>query len=48
MEISKLGADGEVTYLLAPTLGSAAKVDVRIIWEDDSGEPRVWESELTL
>jgi hypothetical protein len=47
-EVTLLGSGAYARYLLAPSLGSAPTVHARITWDDDSGEARSWESELTL
>lgn len=41
-EIKKLGPGVDVGYLLAVMMGSPDLLDVRITWEDDTGEPRSW------
>jgi hypothetical protein len=47
-EINILGPGAESRYVLAVTLGGPRVLDVRIEWEDDSGEPRRWESQLKV
>jgi hypothetical protein len=47
-EITKLGPRAYARYPLAVALQSQQTVDARITWDDDSSEPRSWESQLTL
>jgi hypothetical protein len=47
-ELTKLGPGASARYLLAPTMGSAMNVDVRVTWDDDSGDGRSWESQQNL
>ena len=47
-EITTIGAGTEHRYILAASLQSARIVDVLIQWNDDSGEPKRWESRLKI
>ena len=47
-EITAIGSGTEHRYILKVSLNSAGIVDVLIRWDDDSGEPRRWESKLKI
>ena len=47
-EVRMLGPGGSARYLLAPAMGKPMTVEARITWDDDSGEIRSWESQLSL
>ena len=47
-EITTIGAGTEHRYILAVSLQLAKIVDVLIQWDDDSGEPKRWESRLKM
>ena len=47
-EITTVGAGTKHRYILAVSMQSAIIVDVLIQWDDDSGEPRRWESKLKI
>ena len=47
-EITTIGPGTEHRYILAVSLQSASIVDALIQWDDDSGEPRRWESKLKI
>ena len=47
-EITTIGPGAEHRYILAVSMQSARIVDVLIHWDDDSGEPRRWESKLKI
>ena len=46
-EVTKLGR-ARVRYLLAPAMGKPMTVEARVMWSDDSGDGRAWESQLSL
>lgn len=43
-----LGPGAHVAYRLLVYMGSETNFHVRIEWEDDSGEPGQWSSDLAL
>ena len=47
-EITTIGPGTEHRYNLAVFARSVRIVDVLIQWDDDSGEPRRWESKLKI
>jgi hypothetical protein len=47
-EVTVLGAGARAPYLMAFTMGSEAVLAVRLEWEDDSGAPGRWSSQLKL
>ena len=47
-EVTKLEPGAQARYLLAPAMGKPIVVDARVTWDDDSGDARLWESQLTL
>ena len=47
-EITTIGPGTEHRYNLAVSVQSVRIVDVLIQWDDDSGEPRRWESKLKI
>ena len=47
-EITMLGPGVQASYILAVTMGSAGLLNVKILWDDESGEPRQWESQLKV
>ena len=47
-EITTIGPGTEYRYILAVSHQSPRVVDVLIQWDDDSGEPRRWESQLKV
>ena len=47
-EITTIGPGTEHRYTLAVSLQPARIVDALIQWDDDSGEPRRWESKLKI
>lgn len=47
-QATELGPGAEAEYLLAVAMGRPNIVTVSLTWEDDSGEPGAWTSQLTL
>jgi hypothetical protein len=47
-EITKLGPGATISYLLAVTMGTNPVISVSLSWQDDSGEPGQWSSQLNL
>ena len=47
-QTTAIGSGAEHRYTLKASLNSASFVDVLIQWDDDSGEPRRWESKLKI
>ena len=47
-EVTMLGPGVDVRYIMAIVMGSPMRYDVRIEWEDDSGEPGRWRSQLRI
>ena len=47
-ETTNIGSGTEHRYTLAVSLNSASFMDVLIQWDDDSGEPKRWESRLKI
>lgn len=47
-ELTTLGPGASTQYVLVVMMGSARVLDVCITWEDDSGEPGRWESQLKV
>jgi hypothetical protein len=47
-EITELGPGAEAEYILIVSMGSPDVAIVEITWEDDSGEPGTWRSQLSL
>jgi hypothetical protein len=47
-EATELGPGTEVRYLLLVSMGSPAVIRVQVNWDDDSAEPGMWSSQLTL
>ena len=48
IEITRLGSGASTSYPLAVHMGVEPKIDVAIEWEDASGNPGSWSSELNL
>lgn len=46
--VSHLGPDAEGSFLLAAHMGSPPVILVRLEWEDDSGIPGRWSSQLNI
>lgn len=46
--ITRLGPGADARYILAVAMGAPPLVTVQLTWEDDTGRPRTWESQLTL
>jgi hypothetical protein len=47
-EVSIFGPGVDVRYIMRIAIGSSRRYDVRIEWEDDSGEPGLWRSQLRI
>ena len=47
-EVTKVGPDSHIQYLLALSSGNYPPFDIEITWEDDSGEPGKYGTTLTL
>jgi hypothetical protein len=47
-EVTVLGPGAEVAFILAIAQGDPGVVHVRIEWSDDSGDGRLWESQLKV
>jgi hypothetical protein len=47
-ELTTLGAGAATRYILAVTMGSPRVLDVLLTWDDDSGGPGRWESQLKI
>ena len=47
-EVTMLGPGVPARYLLAPAQGKPMVVNARIVWDDESGNGRSWESQLSL
>ncbi len=43
-----LGPLAELPCVMAPVFGSPTRYTVELEWMDDSGEPGIWRSELSL
>lgn len=46
--VSMLGPQAETSNIIALVQQSPSKAHIRITWDDDSGEPGEWESELKV
>jgi hypothetical protein len=47
-EITQLGPGATISYLLAVTMGTNPVISVSLSWQDDSGEPEQWSSQLNI
>jgi hypothetical protein len=47
-EVTHLGPGAHAEYLLAVSMGAPATVQIEVEWEDDTGEPGRWRSQLSL
>lgn len=47
-EITRVGPNSSIQYLLAPSMGNYPPFDIEITWEDDSGEVGEYSTTLTL
>jgi hypothetical protein len=47
-EVTMLGPGAEVRYIMAIAMGSPRRYDVRLEWEDNSGQPGRWRSQLRI
>jgi len=47
-EVTRLGPGADARYFLAVTTNSPRLLEVELAWEDDSGEPGRWASEVKL
>lgn len=46
--VTTLGPGAKVPYVMAVAMGSPLVYEVSLIWEDDSGDPGRWESQLHI
>ncbi len=47
-EMIQLGPGATISYLLAPSMGTNPMISVSLAWQDDSGDPGQWSSQLSL